>query len=64
MLSKTLMTILSLLVAVAIIVFALWLVQTYLPAPWKTPVLVIIVLLALVFLLTQFFPGAATTKVK
>ena len=57
------MSIVALVVTVCVIIFALWLVQTFLPAPWKTPVLVIVVLLALLWLVTLMFPGVAGLRV-
>jgi len=58
------MTLLGLLIAVAIIILALWIVQTYMPPPWKTPTLVIVVVLALCFLVYALWPGAATVRVR
>lgn len=52
------MTIVGLIVAILLIVFALWIVSTYLPAPFKTPVLVIIVVLALLWVVMLLIPGA------
>ena len=58
------MTLLGFLLAIAVIVFALWLVKNYMPAPWQTPTLVIVVLLALVFLIVTFWPGAANVRIR
>lgn len=57
------MTLISLLIAVCVLVFALWLVRTYMPAPWQTPLLALIVVVALVLLLLTFAPGVANLRV-
>ena len=57
------MSIVALVVTICVIVFALWLVQTFLPAPWRTPLLVIIVILALVWLATLLFPGLTSARI-
>ena len=58
------MTLLGLVVAICIILLILWIVKLYMPQPWQTPVLVIVVLLAVVFLLAQLWPGAANTRIR
>lgn len=58
------MTLLSLVVACLVIVLVLWLVKTYMPAPWQTPTLAIVVVLAIIFLIVSFWPAAANIKVK
>lgn len=57
------MTIIGLLVGICVLLFALWLIQTYMPVPWKVPALVIVVLLALVWLATAFLPGLTSMRV-
>lgn len=57
------MTLLGLLIGVLVIVFALWLVQTFLPAPYKTPVLVIVVVLALVWVASLLWPGLTSARI-
>lgn len=58
------MTIAGLIIGLCIILLMCWLVQTYLPVPWKTPVLVIIVILALVWLASAFFPSIGATRIR
>jgi hypothetical protein len=58
-----LVTLLGFLLVCAVIIFALWLVRTYMPAPWQTPTLVVVVILALVFLIYSFWPGAAAIRI-
>lgn len=57
------MSILGIIIAIVLIVFALWLIQTYLPAPWKTPALLIVVVLALVWIAMVLWPGLSTARV-
>lgn len=57
------MTLLTLIVGICVLLFALYLVRTFLPAPWQTPLLVIIVILALVWLATIFAPGITSLRV-
>ncbi len=57
------MTIIGLLVGICVILFACWLLNTYMPAPWKIPALVVVCLLALVWLLSVFMPGLANLRV-
>lgn len=57
------MSLITLLVTVCLIIFALWLVVTFLPAPWKTPLLVLIVILALVWIATLLVPGLTSMRV-
>ncbi len=57
-------SILGLIVTILLIVFALWLVQAYMPVPFKMPVLIIIVLLALLWVASILVPGLATTRVR
>lgn len=57
------MSILGIIIAIVLICFALWLVQTYLPAPWKTPALLIIVVLALVWIVSVLWPGLTAARV-
>jgi len=58
------MTLLELVVAICIILLVLWIVKMYMPQPWQTPTLVIVVILAVVFLLAQLWPGAANMRVR
>lgn len=58
------MTVIGLLIVICVVLFCLWLVQTYMPAPWKTPTLVVLVLLAVVFCIVTIFPGAANVRVR
>ena len=58
------MTLFGLLIAILVIVFALWLVKNYMPAPFQTPTLVIVVVLALIFLVFTFWPGAANVRIR
>lgn len=57
------MSIVALVVTLCVILLMLWLVQNYMPLPWKTPVLVIVVLLALLWLVTLMFPGVAGLRI-
>lgn len=54
----------GLVIAVAIIILMLWIAKTWLPQPWQTPIMVILVLVALAFLITTLFPGAASVRVR
>jgi hypothetical protein len=58
------MTLMGLIVVIAIIILILWMVQTYMPPPWKTPILAIVVLLALIFLIVSVWPGAANIRIR
>lgn len=58
------MTLLGLIVAISLILIILWIVKTYMPQPWQTPTLVIVVILAVVFVLVQLWPGAASMRVR
>lgn len=58
------MTLLGLLVGIVVILFACWLVKTYLPGPWQTIALVVIVFLALGWLATIFFPNVLSLRVR
>jgi len=57
------MTLIALLITVAVIVGICWLIQTYMPAPWKTPLLAVVVLIAVVYLVAMLWPAAARTRV-
>lgn len=57
------MSIVALVVTLCVIILMLWLVQTFMPLPWKTPVLVIVVLLALLWLITLLFPSLSAFRV-
>lgn len=57
------MTILGIVVAICVILFALWLVQTYVSAPWQTPLLLIIVVVALIGIVVTFFPAVGSMRV-
>lgn len=56
------MTILGLLFAVCVIVFLLWVTREFMPAPFKTPVLVFLVLLGIAWVLSQVWPGLASAR--
>lgn len=58
------MSVLGLLLAIVLIVFALYIVQTFLPAPWKTPVLVLVVIVALVWVLSILVPGLTSARIR
>ncbi|HKA65461.1 MAG TPA: hypothetical protein VKD00_07050 [Methyloceanibacter sp.] len=58
------MTLFGLIVAICIILLVLWIVKMYMPQPWQTPTLVIVVLLGILFLLAQLWPAAANMKVR
>jgi hypothetical protein len=58
------MSILGLIVVIVLIVFALWLVQNYLPVPFKVPVLIIVVVLALVWIASVLVPGLTTARIR
>jgi len=58
------MTLLGLIVAICIILLVLWIVKMYMPQPWQTPTLVIVVLLAILFLIAQLWPAAANMRVR
>ncbi len=55
------MSIIALIIAASLILFALYLVQSFIPAPWKTPLLIVIVVVALVWILSLFVPSIANT---
>lgn len=57
------MTLIGLLIGICVILFACWLANSFMPAPWKTPVLVVIVLLALVWLVSLFLPNVASMRI-
>jgi hypothetical protein len=57
------MTLLGLIVAIAIIICMFWITRTFMPQPWQTPVMVILVLVALAFLIYALWPGAATMRI-
>lgn len=57
------MSILGIIVAIVLIVFALWLIQTYLPVPFKTPALLIVVVLALIWIASVLWPGLTNARV-
>lgn len=57
------MSIITLVVGICVILFACWLASSYMPAPWKTPTLVVIVLLGLFWLATIFVPGLSSMRV-
>ncbi len=56
-------SIVTLLVGICVLLFALWLINTFLPVPWKTPLLVIVVLLGLLWLASAFVPGLSSIRV-
>ena len=58
------MTLLGLVVAICLILIVLWIVKTYMPQPYQTPTLIVVVLLAVVFILVQLWPGAASMRVR
>jgi len=58
------MSILSIIIGIVLIVFALYLVSTYVNAPWKTPALLVIVLLALIWIASFFVPGLMTARIR
>ena len=58
------MTLIGLVVAICLILVICWLVKMYMPQPWQTPVLVIVVLLAVLFLLAQLWPNVANMRVR
>lgn len=57
------MSILGIVVIVLLILFACYLVQAYVNPPFKTPILAIIVALALIWILSVIVPGINTTRV-
>ncbi len=57
------MSIIAILVAIVVLVFCCWLVATYMPAPFKTPVLVVVVLIAVIWLLSLLFPALTAVRV-
>lgn len=57
------MPVVTILILIVLVCFALYIVQTYLPAPWKVPVLVLVVIVALIWVLSFFVPGLATIRV-
>jgi len=52
------------LVIICAFIFVLWLVKGNMPEPWKTPVLVVIVLVAVIWLLTLMFPNITSFRVR
>lgn len=56
------MTIASLVIAVALLVFAYW-IATKAPEPWKTPFVVIVIVIALIVVLNLVFPGVLSHRV-
>jgi hypothetical protein len=58
------MSIVGILIALVLIVFVCWLVQTYLPAPFKLPALLIIVLLAVIWVVSLLFPALTTARIR
>lgn len=58
------MSILGIIIGVLLIVFALWIVQGYVNAPFKTPLLVVIVVLALIWVASYFVPGLTALRVR
>lgn len=57
------MSLLTLLVGICIFLFALYLVKSFMPQPWATPTLVVIVLLALIWLAQAFVPGLSAIRI-
>jgi cell division protein FtsX len=58
------MSILGIAIIVLLIVFGCWLVSTYIQPPFKTPILVVIVVLTLVWILSMIVPGLTTARVR
>lgn len=57
------MSIIALVVTLCVILLMLWLVNTYMPLPWKTLLLAIVVLMAVVWLALFLFPGITGMRV-
>lgn len=58
------MTLVGLIVGILVILFALWLIRTFVSGPWQAPLMVIVVVLALAWLATIFFPGLTSVRVR
>lgn len=58
------MSILGIVVVICLIIFALWLVRTYIQAPYQQPAIVLIVVLALIWIVWLLFPGLTTARVR
>jgi hypothetical protein len=58
------MTLVGLLIGLVVLALLLWLVKTYLPAPFTTPALVVLIVIGIVWVLVSFFPSVSEMKVK
>ena len=57
------MTILGVFLFFILWIGVLWVIWQFMPAPFKTPTLVVVVLLGLLYLVLQFMPGVANTRI-
>jgi len=58
------MTLVGLLIGLVVLALLLWLVKMYLPAPFTTPALVVIVVIAIIWVLVSFFPSVSEMRVR
>lgn len=56
------MSLTLLIVGLGLLLGVLWLVVTYMPAPWKTPFIALIVILILLFIVQTIFPNASLVR--
>ncbi len=58
------MSVFGIVVGVLLIIFALWIVQVYVDPPFKTPLLVVVVVLALIWIASFFMPGLTSMRIR
>lgn len=57
------MTIIALLIGILVIGLLCWLVNLYMPAPFKTPALVLLIVIAIIWVLVAMFPAVTNMRV-
>ena len=58
------MTLIALLIGLVVIALLCWLVKTYMPGPFQTPALVILITIAIIWVLVSFFPAIGNVRVR
>jgi len=57
------MTLVALLIGVVVIALLCWLVKMYMPAPFQTPALVILIVIGIIWVLVSMFPAVGEMRI-